>query len=152
MPPHEIPDIGYCEALEELRLWFQVNEVPEWVMAGFLGLLDQHQDRLFVVKLDGLTNGAPDLGSHLHASKRLVELVLAARAGTLDWKQIAIFVEHAATPLIANVTEEMIDAGVDCFFDIPVVIEGPSTMQMRDAIKRAFVRMTQVQRKERRLP
>ena len=45
-----------------------------------------------------------------------------------------------------EVTEKMIDAGIDCLFDMKSTIEGPSIQELRDAIKRAYLRMSEVQK------
>jgi len=83
--------------LLELRGWFKVNEVPKEVMTGFLKLLESPHKLIGPVELHRFTGGAPDLLSTLKPSKRLKELVEAARAGALDGEQVAIFVKHVET-------------------------------------------------------
>lgn len=58
--------------------------------------------------------------------------------------------KRADRPAKANeveVTEEMIDVGMDCFFDKPGV--DPTTAEMREMLRRAFLRMLQVRRERR---
>lgn len=51
-----------------------------------------------------------------------------------------------------TVTEEMIDAGVECLWDLPMDVLpellGPSEQQLREILKRVFIRMDEV-KKER---
>jgi hypothetical protein len=39
-----------------------------------------------------------------------------------------------------EVTPEMIEAGIDCFYDLPELL-GPSKEQLQDAVKRSFLAM-----------
>ena len=47
-----------------------------------------------------------------------------------------------------EVTPEMMEAGVDCFYDLPELL-GPSGEELRSTLKKAFQRMIEVRLEQR---
>jgi hypothetical protein len=47
-----------------------------------------------------------------------------------------------------EITPEMIEAGIDCFYDLPELL-GPSKEQLEKALSRAFCRMLLVRKGQR---
>ena len=88
----------YNDAMAELRFRFEVNEVPEHVLARFLDLLKLPHKLIGAVELDCFTSGAPDLIASLDAADLLKELVLATRVCALDWEEIGVLIEHHSKP------------------------------------------------------
>ena len=93
----------YEKMMDELFRHLEPHELPKIVHTR-LRLVLENPVKLFCLVGDAdAAFGAPRIQPGLYASNRLVELVEAARA--LDWKQVAILLEQAITPVISSSTQ-----------------------------------------------
>jgi hypothetical protein len=108
--------IPYTSAMDELFVYLQAQKLPKVVHAR-LGIVLEKPVKLFCLVGEphpasyGLIS-TPHIEPGFYASDLLIKLVAAARA--LDWKLVAILLEHADASCVEEieVTEGMISSGV----------------------------------------